>query len=221
MFDYVVLFTYNIKSSLFEIKISIKPTRKENEMSGSMHDLFMFWSLLEQSSDSITIKQYDADGNGGYGEGYYARVSAVKARHHGLARAQMRNKTDFDFLSKEEAQQAREADIWVMNNGKQLDIAEQKIVRKGKVIWYNTTIVPWLNTDGVIYGTICIARDVTVRVEAQHRSKRLLRFLIKRMYLPMVGLAPLVKNLGSEHRVLAHSLKEMLVRTKRILSSID
>ena len=133
----------------------------------------------------------------------------------------MKNKTDFDFLSEEEATEARKADIWVMKNKKQLDIPEQKIVRDGKVIWYNTTIVPWVNPDDVVYGTICIARDVTVRVEAQHKAKCLLKFLIKRMYTPMIALAPLVKNLNSEHRTLAHSLKEMMVRTKKILASID
>lgn len=191
-------------------------------MSGPIHDCYMLWSILD-SSDSITIKQYDKNpfSPGEYKEGIYVRVSTIKAKHHGKRKFEMLGKTDFDFLSKEEAEKSREYDIWVMKHKQQLDIPEQKIIRKGKTIWYNTTIIPWSDPDGVVRGVICIARDCTKRIEAQHRSRRLIKFLNRRIYLPLITLAPLVKKLGPEHAKLSKTLDEMLVRIKKLLLGMD
>ncbi len=190
-------------------------------MAGSMYDIMSYGALLDHSSDSITVKSYEHDGNGAFKGGEYIRVSKVKAAHHKLTRAQMRGKTDYDFLSKDEAGRARKVDVWVMTNKKQFDVAEEKIVRNGKVIWYNTSVIPLTTPEGIIYGTMCIARDVTKRVEAQHRNKRLLKFLKKRLSMPIIAIFPIIKLLGPQQGKVERTLREMLVRTTRIIQDIE
>jgi PAS domain S-box-containing protein len=189
-----------------------------------MYDMITYGALLDNSRDSITIKSYENDGNGNYQGGWYQRVSKVKAAHHGLTRAQMRGKTDYDFLSKEEADRARAVDIWVMTHMEQFDTEEEKIVRNGKTIWYNTSVIPLVlpeRNNPIVYGTMCIARDITKRVEAQQKNKRLIKFLNKRISGPLVSLIPLIEKLGPQHRVLVKTLREILIRLQRLLQKIE
>jgi PAS domain S-box-containing protein len=189
-----------------------------------MYDMITYGALLDNSKDSITIKSYENDGNGNYQGGWYQRVSKVKAAHHGLTRAQMRGKTDYDFLSKEEADRARAVDIWVMTHMEQFDTEEEKIVRNGKTIWYNTSVIPLVlpeRNNPIVYGTMCIARNITKRVEAQHRSKRLLRFLKKRLNNPLTSILPIIDVLGPKYANISRTLKEMQVRMTRIIQDIE
>lgn len=195
---------------------------KKISMTGaSMQDFYVKHAFMVNSKDSITVKEYQSDGNGGYGEGVYTDVSEIKAKHHNRTRIQMLGQTDFSCLSQEEAEKARSADIWVMTHREQLEIPELKVIRKGKTEWRNITIIHWTNPDDIVCGVICIARDITKRVVAQQRSKRLLIFLTKRIFLPMIYLSPMIKKLGPEHHKLAHALDEMLVRLKKILLNIE
>ncbi|EKE25224.1 MAG: hypothetical protein ACD_5C00245G0003 [uncultured bacterium] len=187
-------------------------------MAGAQYDWYAFWSILDHSTDSTTVKCYESNGNGGFTGGKYVRVSAVKAKHHNRSKNEMLGETDFTFLSRQEAIKAREYDICVMKNLEQLDIPQQKIVRNGKTIWYNTSIIPWINPDGIPLGVICIARDCTERVEAQNRNKRLLKFLTRRIQTPLVAIMPFAKKLGS--RQLTEKLHEMLLRVNRLLDAI-
>lgn len=191
---------------------------------GSMFDIISFGALLDNSKDSITIKSYEHDGNGNYVGGWYQRVSKIKAAHHGLTRAQMRGKTDYDFLSKEEADRAKAVDIWVMTHMEQFDTEEERIVRNGKTIWYNTSVVPLVMPERnhpFACGTMCIAREITKRVEAQHRSKRLLRFLKKRLNNPLTSILPVINLLGPKYADISRTLKEMQIRMTRIIQDIE
>lgn len=187
---------------------------------GSIADIIIIYALMDCSEDSITAKYYDPDGNGGYGPGYYVRVSKIKALHHGLSRPQMRGKTDYDFLSQEEANKARKVDIEVMKTRKQHTVTEEKIVREGKTIYYTTTVIPLINPDNVVLGTLCIARDITKRVEAQLKAARLNRFLIRRIYNPLAAIMPIINNSPMCQTNIGRILNEIFARIHRLLKTL-
>lgn len=161
-----------------------------------MQNLLMFYALMEYSSDSIVFKEYFGDEKGGFTGGNFVYVSNEKARHYGMTPSQMRGKTDQDLLPPEEAAKSLKDDLWVMTHRKAIrDMRETITHPDGETVSVSVTKFPWFNQGGDIFGVICIARDISERVEAEKKSDGLNQFLTREMFQPLASIHPLVEKL--------------------------
>lgn len=191
------------------------------EMGKLMQELNMWYHLLDFSPHSIVVKSYRSNGNGGFAGGEFLRVSKVKADHYNLTITQMRGKTDFDLLPSKEAQKILEDDLWVMKNKKVIKNRLEKITHmNGESVWVSVTKMPLLEGKFPC-GVISISIDVNDQIIAQQKAARLTRFLVKRLFNPIVGVMPLIENLGPENKKLKEALKEILTRIKKLLQAIS
>ena len=95
----------------------------------------------------------------------FVRISHSMAKHFGLtAPAQAINKTDFDMFSKEHAEQAFADEQEVIRTGQPiLEKEEKETWPDGSESWVLTTKLPLVDTDGNVFGTMGISRDITER----------------------------------------------------------
>jgi PAS domain S-box-containing protein len=165
-------------------------------MGQSIQNLLMFYALMECSSDSIVFKEYFRDEKGGFTGGNFVYVSNEKARHYGMTPSQMKGKTDQDLLPAKEAAKSLNDDLWVMTHGQPIrDIRETITHPNGETVSVSVTKFPWFNQGGNIFGVICIARDISERVEAEQQSGLLSEFLLQDMFLPLASIHSLIDNL--------------------------
>ncbi len=74
----------------------------------------------------------------------------------------MIGKTDFDFLSEEQAKKIIEDDQSIMRSGLPIINKEEKISHSdGSERWVSVTKVPQYNAEGDIIGTMGISRNIT------------------------------------------------------------
>jgi PAS domain S-box-containing protein len=133
-------------------------------MGRSMQELMIFNSFLENTSDSIVIKEYFATEDGKFTGGKIICTSAAKARHYGLTMDSIRGYTDFDLMPREQAEKALQDDLWVMNNRKPIEDIRETITHKdGEIVNVSVTKFPWILPGGEIVGVMCIARNIDVR----------------------------------------------------------
>ena len=108
----------------------------------------------------------------------FIQVNLALAGHLGFSNpAEVIGRTDFDFFSKEHAQQAYEDEQAIIRTGKPLVGAEEKETwADGHVEWVSTTKMPLLNQEGQIIGTFGISRDITGRKREQQQLAETLDF---------------------------------------------
>ena len=130
-------------------------------MGRSMQELMIFNSFLENTSDSIVIKEYFATEDGTFTGGKIVCASAAKARHYGLTMDSIRGYTDFDLMPREQADKALQDDLWVMENRKPIEDIRETITHKdGEIVNVSVTKFPWILPGGKIVGVMCIARNI-------------------------------------------------------------
>jgi PAS domain S-box-containing protein len=121
----------------------------------------MFEAMMDSTTDSIVYSNL---------EGIYVEVSKKKADNWGLTRRQMIGKSDYDFMSKEEADQARCDSMSVIESGVPIIDCIRKAVRSNESVWYSLSEYPWVDEWGNIIGTISTSRDVTDRINNEQKS---------------------------------------------------
>ena len=111
-------------------------------------------------------------------ESRFTRVNQALARHLGLRDpAEAIGRADFDFFSKEHAQQAYEDEQAIIQTGEPMVGKEEKETwADGHVEWVSTTKMPLLNQEGQIIGTFGISRDITGRKREQQQLAETLDF---------------------------------------------
>ncbi len=120
-------------------------------MGRSMQELMIFNSFLENTSDSIVVKEYFANEQGEFIGGKIICASAVKARHYGLTMDTIRGHTDFDLMPHEQAEKALQDDLWVMKNRKPIEDIRETITHKdGEIVNVSVTKFPWILPGGEI-----------------------------------------------------------------------
>jgi PAS domain S-box-containing protein len=121
---------------------------------------YFFNTLMDNIPDRIYFKN---------NKGEYIRINKAAALRRGISDPnEAINKTDFDFFTKEHAEQALKDEIEIIKNGKVLENIEEKQTWIGsKEDWASTTKAPIRNDDGEIIGTFGITRDITERKKAQ------------------------------------------------------
>jgi len=114
-------------------------------------------SLLQTLMDNIPDSIYFKDENN-----RFIMVNKAKAAHSNVKPEDMIGKTDFDFLSEEQAKKAFEDDQEIMTTGKYIINKVEKLTDStGSNRWVSVTKVPRYDSEGNIVGTAGISRDIT------------------------------------------------------------
>jgi PAS domain S-box-containing protein len=113
--------------------------------------------LLKKLMDNIPDSLYFKDE-----QSRFVLVNKAKASHSNVSPKEMIGKTDFDFLSEEQARKIFIDDQSIIQFGKPIINKEEKITHSdGSERWVSVTKIPWYNAEGDIIGTMGITRDIT------------------------------------------------------------
>jgi PAS domain S-box-containing protein len=126
---------------------------------------FLMDTLMENIPDSIYFKDVDSR---------FLRVNRAMALRCVLADpADAVGKTDFDFFSREHAQEALEAEREIMRTGRPVvNLEEMETAPDRPTVWVSTTKMPLRDSSGAIIGTFGVSRDITPRKEAEEALRR-------------------------------------------------
>ncbi len=81
-------------------------------------------------------------------------------------------KTDFDYFTKEHAEQAFRDEQKIIETGKPIEgKIEKETYSDGRIAWVSTTKIPRYDEKGNIIGTLGISRDITRQKEIETREK--------------------------------------------------
>ena len=126
--------------------------------------------LLQTLMDNIPNSIYFKDENN-----CFIMVNKAKAAHSNVKPEDMVGKTDFDFLSEEQAKKAFEDDQEILRTGKYIINKVEKLTdQSGAERWVSVTKVPRYDAEGNIIGTVGISHDVTEwkRLEEMHKNEQ-------------------------------------------------
>lgn len=130
----------------------------------------LFESLMEQTPDRIYIKDKKSR---------FVAASQALAEFHGYDdRHELEGMTDFDFFSREHAQQAYDDEQEILRTERPINKVEKETWEEGDDTWVSTTKAPLYLNSGKLAGIIGISRDVTAEKIAQIKlaeSERRLR----------------------------------------------
>jgi PAS domain S-box-containing protein len=138
------------------------------------HEQFLLRTLLDNIPDSIYFKD---------SKGRFLRSSMAQAKRFGLSDpAQAIGKTDFDFFTKEHAQEAFIDEEQIIQTGQPLiGMEEHSPLADGTERWVSTSKLPLRDNEGNIVGTFGISREITERKRAEQalaKDRNLLHTLI-------------------------------------------
>ena len=98
---------------------------------------------------------------------------AKLAKHHLEDMAEIIGKTDFDYFTKERAQQAFDDEQRIMRTGEPLvDREEKNVWPDGTESWVSTTKMPLRDDHGLVVGTFGLSRDITQRKHAEEELEK-------------------------------------------------
>jgi PAS domain S-box-containing protein len=131
-----------------------------NDKSDEDLEKYFFNILMDNIPDRIYFKNI---------KGQYIKINKAAALRRGIKDPdEAINKTDFDFFTKEHAEQALRDEQEIIKYGKVIENIEEKQTWIGsEVDWGSTTKAPIHNDAGEIIGTFGITRDITSRKLAQ------------------------------------------------------
>ena len=103
----------------------------------------------------------------------FVMVSESWCEMHGVTSADVIGKTDFDFFSREHANQAYDDEQRIIRTGEPiLSKVEKETFNDRADAWVSTTKLPFRDGEGHIIGTLGISRDVTAQVLAEEALAR-------------------------------------------------
>jgi PAS domain S-box-containing protein len=116
-------------------------------------------SLLDNIPDLIYFKDRKSR---------FVELSKSKARQVGLPKERVISKTDFDYFTKEHAEQAYRDEQEIIKTGKAIRAKVEKETHPdGRITWVSTTKIPRYDEKGKVKGTLGISRDITDRIMAE------------------------------------------------------
>lgn len=147
-------------------------------------------TLMDNAPDHIYFKDIESK---------FIRISRSLANRFGIKNpAEAVGKSDFDFFTREHAQQAYQDERTVIDTGKPIEGKREKETWPGgQDTWVSTTKVPIRDRSGRIKGTCGISRDIT----AYHRADQTLRDS-EAKWRSLVESAPdIITTLDLDHRL--------------------
>lgn len=173
----------------------------------------MLIALMENIPDSIYFKNR---------EGRFLMVSRKKAENSNTTCEEMIGKTDFDFLSLEEAEVAYFDDKLVIETGQAIQDKIEKLTRAdGKEIYNSVSKTPWKDRNGNIIGLIGISRDITKRMEIEKQILNMLTIATHEIRGPLASINATIKLLkkgsyGFIDESVKVTLEELYQRVRRL-----
>lgn len=178
----------------------------------------MLAALMEFIPDSIYLKDLD---------GKFIIVSEAKAVNSGATVEEMIGKTDFDFMTLEEAEKSYFDDQKVIESGKSIKDKVEKITRSdGSEDYVSVTKAPRKNESGAIIGTVGISRNITKRIEVEKHILNMLSIATHDLRSPLISVESTIKLLirGSFGKIddsVKATLEDLLGRTKNLTKTIN
>ncbi len=116
-------------------------------------------------------------------ESRFVRNNLAHAHALGVSSPQeLTGKSDFDFFSREHAEQARADELHIIQTGEPVIAKIERLtLRDGRQTWASTTKMPWHDASGRVIGTFGLTRDITATKDAEERlmeERNLLRTII-------------------------------------------
>ena len=147
-----------------EVKLRESETRFRQLAARHTQESDLLHTLMENTTDQIYFKDTESQ---------FIRINRSLANRFGLKNpADAVQKTDFDFFTREHAQQAYKDERSIIESGKPIEgIQEKETWPDGQDTWVSTTKVPIRDRDGRIKGTCGISRDIT----GYYRAEQALR----------------------------------------------
>jgi PAS domain S-box-containing protein len=100
----------------------------------------------------------------------FVELSKSIADRFALTKEAVIGKTDFDYFTKEHAEQAYKDEQKIINTGKPIEgKIEKETHPDGRVTWVSTTKIPRYDEKGDIVGTLGISRDVTLQKKTEEQ----------------------------------------------------
>lgn len=128
-----------------------------------VNERYLLNSLLDTVPEYIYFKGLNSQ---------FLRLSKSLSKAFGLKDpSDAVGKTDFDFFTKEHAQQAFEGEQEIIHTGRTLSIEEKETWTDHPDTWVLTTKMPMYDEDGNIIGTFGISRDITARKIAEENLR--------------------------------------------------
>jgi PAS domain S-box-containing protein len=161
----------------------------------SEHERHLLHTLMDHLPDDIYFKDL---------EGRFLRHNRAHARRLGLAdTAQAIGKTDFDFFSREHAQQAYDDEQQVIRTGRPITKEEKETWPDVPETWVLTTKMPFRDESGCIVGTFGISRDIT----ENKRNRDQVRALNEDLHSQMAEREEIYRELESFSYSVSHDLR--------------
>ena len=143
-------------SSANSMKNKLRENEQRFQQLAEMHsqESEFLHTLMDNNPDHIYFKDIDSQ---------FIRISRSLANRFGLKDpSDAIGKTDFDFFTREHANQAYEDERTVIETGKPIEAKQEKETWPGaQDTWVSTTKVPIRDRSGRIKGTCGISRDIT------------------------------------------------------------
>lgn len=143
-------------------------TERKQAEEALAHEQYLMNAIMNNFPDHIYFKDR---------ESRFIRINKSLSKIFGLNDpAQAIGKTDFDFFTKEHAQQAYEDEKNIIRTGKMLSIEEKETHPDGSETWVSTVKLPLQDNEGNIIGTFGISKDITDKqsLENENLFKQLL-----------------------------------------------
>ena len=133
---------------------------------GTERDLLQ--TLMDNIPDSIYFKDKNSR---------FIKINRAKANSIGISHPDdVIGKSDFDYFSKEDAQETYNDEQHIMSTGKPLvNKIEKRKGADGLTYYYSATKVPLFDTVGNVMGTMGITRDITSQIKANEELKNAIR----------------------------------------------
>ena len=137
-----------------ETKLRDSETRFQQLAQTHSQESDFLHTLMDNTPDHIYFKDIESK---------FIRINRSLANRFGLKNpAEVVGKSDFDFFTREHAQQAYQDERTVIDSGKPLEGKQEKETwLGGQDTWVSTTKVPIRDRSGRIKGTCGISRDIT------------------------------------------------------------
>ena len=133
--------------------ISRDVTEWKNTEEELARNLALLQTLLDNIPDSVYFKDV---------QNRFELVNKVLAEHFMVRPEMMIGKTDFNYLSTEQAQKAFDEDTQILQTGKSIINSIEKITdANGVEQWISVTKVPRYDIGGKIIGTFGLSRNIT------------------------------------------------------------
>jgi two-component system sensor histidine kinase/response regulator len=145
--------------------VSKSPEVEKNEHDDDKESMrlesFLLSTLMDSLPDNIYFKDQASR---------FIRINKNLARSFGLSDPALAiGKTDFDFFTKEHAQQAFNDEQAIISTGQILSIEEKETHPVLPDTWVSTVKVPMRDKDGIIIGTFGVSRDITERKSVEEK----------------------------------------------------